>query len=117
VTRAPARPPAPPFHSVPHPTAIDTPFTSPSTGEPLRFVEAATGEDGAFVSPSSRSYPIRDGVARFVPDDVYASSFGMQWNTFSCTQLDRHNGTTLSFDRFRLVTACSGCCSAGCHRC
>lgn len=47
---------------------------------------------------------MRGGVARFVPDDVYASNFGMQWNTFSRTQLDRYNGTTLSRDRFRLVT-------------
>lgn len=56
------------------------------------------------MSSSDRSYPVKGGVARFVPDDVYASNFGVQWNTFSRTQLDRYNGTTLSRDRFRLVT-------------
>jgi SAM-dependent methyltransferase len=45
-----------------------------------------------------------NGIARFVPDDVYAGNFGMQWNRFRTTQLDRYNGTTISRDRFKLVT-------------
>jgi ubiquinone/menaquinone biosynthesis C-methylase UbiE/uncharacterized protein YbaR (Trm112 family) len=45
------------------------------------------------------SYPITSGIPRFVPDDVYASSFGYQWNRFRTEQLDSVNGTTLSRDR------------------
>ena len=82
-------------------TAIDTIFICPSTGEPLSRVEGPTP---ALISPSGRRYPIVDGVARFVPDDVYAANFGMQWNRFRQTQLDRYNGTTISRDRFKLVT-------------
>ena len=47
----------------------------------------------------AESYPIRSGIPRFVPDDVYASSFGYQWNRFRTEQLDSVNGTTLSRDR------------------
>jgi hypothetical protein len=40
---------------LPFPTAIDTIFTCPSTGEPLQFVEStATGYPGALASPSGR---------------------------------------------------------------
>ena len=39
------------------------------------------------------TYPIRDGVPRFVADDSYASSFGRQWNWFRTVQLDSLNGT------------------------
>ena len=47
------------------------------------------------------SYPIRDGIPRFVGEEVnYASSFGMQWNRFRATQLDSVSGTRLSRERF-----------------
>jgi hypothetical protein len=40
---------------LPFPTAIDTTFTCPSTGEPLQFVESAvTGKSGALAYPSGR---------------------------------------------------------------
>jgi hypothetical protein len=45
--------PSAPF--LPFPTAIDTTFTCPSTGEPLQFVESAvTGKSGALAYPSGR---------------------------------------------------------------
>lgn len=46
------------------------------------------------------SYPIIDAIPRFVEPDNYASSFGYQWNLFRKEQIDAHNGTTLSADRF-----------------
>ena len=46
------------------------------------------------------AYPISDGIPRFVERDNYASSFGYQWNLFRKEQIDSHNGTTLSADRF-----------------
>lgn len=50
------------------------------------------------------SYPITAGIPRFVPNDVYASSFGYQWNRFRTEQLDSVNGTTLSRDRLYAET-------------
>ncbi len=46
------------------------------------------------------TFPVRDGVARFVPDESYSASFGMQWNLFARTQLDSVSGTTRSRDTF-----------------
>ena len=41
-------------------------------------------------------YPIRGGVPRFVPDGLYATSFGRQWNWFRTVQLDSETGTSRS---------------------
>lgn len=46
------------------------------------------------------AYAITNGIARFVPQDNYASSFGYQWNRFRREQIDSYNGTTLSAERF-----------------
>jgi SAM-dependent methyltransferase len=45
-------------------------------------------------------YPIRKGIARFVPEENYADNFGMQWARFSRTQLDSHSNLSVSSDRF-----------------
>jgi SAM-dependent methyltransferase len=52
-------------------------------------------------------YPIIDGIARFVPPDNYAKSFGYQWNRFKVEQIDSMNGTTLSAERFYSETGWS----------
>jgi 2-polyprenyl-3-methyl-5-hydroxy-6-metoxy-1,4-benzoquinol methylase len=42
------------------------------------------------------------GIPRFVPQrGNYADAFGIQWKTFSKTQLDSYTGTTISLDRAR----------------
>ena len=46
------------------------------------------------------TYPIRDGVPRFVDDGSYATSFGLQWNRFRTTQMDSTTGVGLSAERF-----------------
>lgn len=46
------------------------------------------------------SYPIRDGIPRFVADSNYAASFGLQWNRFRTTQMDSASGAGLSSARF-----------------
>lgn len=51
-------------------------------------------------SACNKQYPIINGVPRFVEPENYASSFGYQWNLFRKEQIDSHNGTTLSADRF-----------------
>jgi uncharacterized protein YbaR (Trm112 family) len=56
---------------------------------------------GQLVSATSgRAYPIVDGVPRFVPTEGYTSSFGMQWNMFSATQLDSATRAGYSERRF-----------------
>ena len=50
------------------------------------------------------AYPIRDGIPRFVGDENYASSFGLQWNLFKAEQIDATNGFRLSNDRFYAET-------------
>jgi SAM-dependent methyltransferase len=50
--------------------------------------------------PCGTSFPLVDGVARFVGNEAYSRSFGFQWNRFARTQLDSANGTTRSRDTF-----------------
>jgi SAM-dependent methyltransferase len=51
-------------------------------------------------SSKTQSYPIINGIPRFVEISNYANNFGMQWNHFKKTQLDSFSGTTISRDRF-----------------
>jgi len=48
----------------------------------------------------AKDYPIVRSVARFVPEENYAGSFGFQWNRFPRTQLDSHSGLPISRERF-----------------
>lgn len=47
-----------------------------------------------------KQFGILNQVPRFVDRDLYAGSFGFQWNRFARTQLDSANGTTRSRDTF-----------------
>ncbi len=68
-------------------------YTSPQNNEPLK-------EAGGFLaSESGESFPVIDGIPRFVPADNYASAFGMQWKTFSKTQLDSYSKLPISKNR------------------
>ena len=58
-----------------------------------------TEEQGCLVSDSGESFPVTGGTPRFVHADNYASAFGMQWNTFSKTQLDSQSGLSISKQR------------------
>lgn len=72
---------------------------NPSTGLPLKKVKDELRDK------SGASFPIINGIPRFAPVDNYAESFGMQWNKFAATQLDRQkSGMTLSRDRFFTTT-------------
>lgn len=55
------------------------------------------------VSDSGEVFPVINGVPRFVPMENYASSFGVQWNTFRRTQLDSYTGVPISRDRLRRI--------------
>lgn len=64
--------------------------------------------DGELTCSRCGTFPIRNGVARFVDDGNYAASFGIQWNRFRTTQLDSASGTGLSSARFFAETGWSG---------
>ncbi len=48
---------------------------------------------------SGESFPVIDGIPRFVTVQNYASAFGIQWKTFSKTQLDSLNNLSISKQR------------------
>lgn len=77
----------------------------PVTGSPLTLVDAQLENGrvrtGTLVAEQGGArYPVRDFIPRFVPASNYADNFGMQWNTFSKTQLDSHSGAPITAQRF-----------------
>ena len=50
---------------------------------------------------SNKKYTIKEGIPRFVINENFTHSFGLQWNQFQKTQLDSHTNTTMSEDRLR----------------
>lgn len=84
-------------------------FVDPSSGVALRLQEAEISggnvRSGRLVDANGTiSFPVVDFIPRFVPTDNYAVNFGLQWNTHRRTQLDSHNGSTYSRDRFFAAT-------------
>jgi SAM-dependent methyltransferase len=55
------------------------------------------GDD--LVNELGETFPIVNGIPRFVSRDNYAADFGAQWNRHPKTQLDSHSGITLTEDR------------------
>lgn len=70
-------------------------LVSPIDRSPLRLLD-----DQTLVDEGGNRFPIVNGIPRFVPVDNYSSSFGLQWNTFQATQLDKFSGLTITRDRF-----------------
>lgn len=59
-------------------------------------------------SKCGRSYPIREGIPRFVEtDEDYAGNFSLQWTRFRRTQIDAYSGIDHSERRFRSETGWS----------
>ena len=90
------------------PTALDV-LVCPACKADLDLQAAAVqGQeilDGTLTcSACHRCYPIRGGVPRFVPDGLYANSFGRQWNWFRTVQLDSETGTSRSEEALRGAT-------------
>jgi ubiquinone/menaquinone biosynthesis C-methylase UbiE len=73
----------------------------PSHGLPLVFETSAAG--GFLHCEKGCCFPVVRDIPRFVPDDLYASSFGLQWNTFRKTQLDSYTGAPISEDRLARI--------------
>ena len=84
----------------------------PGCASDLKLVESVSTsscvKSGTLVCQScERSFAIRNGVPRFVDEDPYAASFGLQWTTFRTQQLDSVNGFKLSESRFLTETGWS----------
>jgi SAM-dependent methyltransferase len=90
-----------------HPSLLRI-LACPVCAQPLSLEVAELVDDrvktGSLQCAGGHRYRIERFVPRFVADDQYAASFGMQWNRFKRTQLDRHNGTSISRDRLVQVT-------------
>lgn len=69
-------------------------FVSPIDGSELLLV------GDSLVDKSGNSFPILNGIPRFVELENYSSSFGFQWNEYDKTQVDEHSKNTISRDRF-----------------
>lgn len=77
----------------------DIPLACPACRMPLVVAE------GPFTCEScGATYPVLDGIPRFVPSEEYASSFGFEWHRHPATQLDSVSGTTRSADTFAAKT-------------
>lgn len=71
----------------------------PKTNQKLKF------ESNLLISEDQQNkYIIKDGIPRFVDENNYANSFGMQWNLYSKTQLDSYSGHNISASRFWAAT-------------
>jgi SAM-dependent methyltransferase len=57
-------------------------------------------EPDRFECSRGHSYPVVDGIPRFVAAEAYAQSFGFEWTRHSRTQVDSLSGRTDSHDTF-----------------
>lgn len=55
---------------------------------------------GLINSEAEVVYPLSNGAYRLVSNDNYTSNFGLEWNAFQKTQIDKFSGNTVSEDRF-----------------
>lgn len=55
----------------------------------------------ALTCANQHTFPIRDGVPRFVPNAAYTDSFSYEWLRFRTTQLDSHTRRTDTRDRLQ----------------
>src|SRR5712692_2868916 len=73
-------------------------------GQPL-VLEGSRVKEGVLIEPSSgQSYVITNFIPRFVSEDNYARSFGVEWGIHNRTQYDAYSGFGLSKERFENET-------------
>jgi SAM-dependent methyltransferase len=77
----------------------------PLTLGQLLVLEGSRVKEGVLIEPSSgESYVITNFIPRFVPEDNYARSFGVEWAIHNKTQYDAYSGFGLSKERFENET-------------
>lgn len=57
-------------------------------------------EKGLINQANELLFPLKNGAYRLVSDDNYTSNFGLEWNTFQKTQIDKFSGLDVSEVRF-----------------
>ena len=62
---------------------------------------AFESSDDELSCSGGHTYPIRNGVPRFVPGAAYTESFSYEWSTFRTTQLDSYTGRHDTRDRLQ----------------
>jgi len=68
------------------------------------ILDLETGHKTSLLCADGCRYEVIKNIPRFVPSDLYSSSFGLQWNAFRKTQLDSYSGMNISQARLaRLV--------------
>jgi hypothetical protein len=70
-------------------------WKSPNSDEDL------VKNENFYLSKDEESFPIINGIPRFVKQSNYTDGFGMQWNYFCKTQLDSYSEFSLSEQRLR----------------
>lgn len=60
-------------------------------------------EEGALRCSQDHVFPVRNRIPRFVADELYAASFGFEWNQHQKTQLDCFTGRRESEEKLRSV--------------
>lgn len=57
-------------------------------------------KDDSLFDEEGNIFPVVNAIPRFVERENYANSFGMQWNLFSDTQIDKLNKSKITEERF-----------------
>jgi SAM-dependent methyltransferase len=84
-------------------SAPPVPLVCPADGQPLTAETDSSGRLTGYVCAAGHAYPVLYGVPRFVPEDTYANSFGLQWNVYRQVQLDSYSGQPIFANRLRRI--------------
>jgi len=70
---------------------------------PVHQKQLSRQDDTEYSCPDGCKYSINHLIPRFVPQNNYADSFGLQWNEYKKTQLDSFTNTSISKDRLQRI--------------
>ena len=68
---------------------------------PKHHIPLSRNGDDNYQCEQGCSYPIINGIPRFVSSNNYAMAFGAQWKNYQKTQLDSYTGKPISFERLK----------------
>lgn len=67
---------------------------------PISGDELQESEEGLIDQHNTLRYPKVNGAFRVAQGDNYTTNFGIEWNNFQKTQIDKFNNTQTSYNRF-----------------
>ncbi|MSP59295.1 MAG: SAM-dependent methyltransferase [Myxococcales bacterium] len=74
-------------------------YRCPTCAQALAFSGSGDEGGGLLACAAGHAFPVAEGLPRFVADEGYAGSFGLQWNEYSRTQVDSATGSSITSDR------------------